>query len=183
MASAVKNLDAEVAAVEKSERLLDSFEQLPVAIDELSRTAKSLGKEPAVAALADSASENAIAALKGRDLDAAQRARASLENLVTEVGREYAILIVSRPGEKTGVWRYPERNRQARNFYIVVEAVTPNGERLERAIISEEDGKTYRVKRWAMRVDEATYNAVAADKADDGIVQNKRFGDKAPRLH
>ena len=177
-ASALDNLGTEVAAVEKSERLLESFRQLPVSIKELAQTAKSMAKEPAVAALADTTSENAIAALKSQDLNSAKQAHASLENLIAEVSREYDILVVSRPGEKTGVWRYPEKNRQARNFYIVVEAVTSAGERLQRAILSEEDGKTYRVKRWAMRVDEATYNAIAADKADDGIVQNKRFGKK-----
>ena len=45
-------------------------------------------------------------------------------------------------------------------------------------IKSEEDGKTARVKEWGLRVDEATYNGVAADKRDDGIIQMDVVGSK-----
>jgi hypothetical protein len=45
-------------------------------------------------------------------------------------------------------------------------------------ITSEEDGKTRTVAKWGLRVDRQLYNAVAADKADDGIIQKRKVGEK-----
>jgi hypothetical protein len=86
--------------------------------------------------------------------------------------------IVTRPDELSGVWRVPERNPQARNVYIIVKAVTPDGTVLGLPITNQEDGKTYTVSKWGMRVDEPLFRQIAADKQDDGIIQNFRFGIK-----
>ena len=85
---------------------------------------------------------------------------------------------MSRPDELSGVWRVPQRNPQARNFYIIVEAVTPDGTVLELPVTNEEDGKTYMVNKWGLRVDEQLFRQIAADKQDDGIIQHRRFGIK-----
>ena len=45
-------------------------------------------------------------------------------------------------------------------------------------ITSEEDGTTRNVSQWGLRVDAAPFDAVRRDKADDGIIQNNRFGVK-----
>lgn len=176
---ALAQLRTRVDKVESNVKLLKAYASLPHEITELTSAVINIGKEPAVTMAANAAAENAIAALKARDIAGAVAAKASLENLLNEVKSDYKILLVSQPGEKTGVWRYPEQNNKARNYYLIVEAVTADGSRLTRAIVSEEDGKTYHVSRWGMRVDERTYNAVAADKQDDGIVQNRTFGIKA----
>jgi hypothetical protein len=91
---------------------------------------------------------------------------------------EYELRVVSRPGEQSGVWREPQVNRAARNYYLVVEAIAPSGEPLRLPITSEEDGRTRGVRAWGLRVDEATYNRVAADKRDDGIIQDNVVGRK-----
>ncbi|HSC16803.1 MAG TPA: DUF6384 family protein, partial [Gammaproteobacteria bacterium] len=64
------------------------------------------------------------------------------------------------------------------NYYIVVEAIAPNGATLALPITSEEDRRTRRVDKWGLRVDEATYERVRADKQDDGIIQNDLVGRK-----
>ncbi len=64
------------------------------------------------------------------------------------------------------------------NYYLVVEAVTPQGKRLTVPITSEENGKTYTVQQWGLRVDESLYDKIRQDKLDDGIIQNNRFGMK-----
>jgi hypothetical protein len=46
-------------------------------------------------------------------------------------------------------------------------------------VTNEEDGKVRRVSKWGLRVDEETFNQVAADKKDDGIIQRNRFGVKS----
>jgi hypothetical protein len=45
-------------------------------------------------------------------------------------------------------------------------------------VTSEEDGRTSTVAKWAVRVPQETYDAVAADKRDDGIVQDDVLAEK-----
>ena len=58
------------------------------------------------------------------------------------------------------------------------QAIAPSGEPLRLPITSEEDGRTRGVRAWGLRVDEPTFNRVAADKRDDGIIQNNVVGRK-----
>jgi hypothetical protein len=62
------------------------------------------------------------------------------------------------------------------NYYVIVEAVTPQGKRLTVPITSEENGRVYNVQQWGLRVDESLYDKIRQDKLDDGIIQNNRFG-------
>ena len=117
-------------------------------------------------------------ALDSGDIDAARAAIDQLENLETLLQQEFVIQIVNRPGERTGVWRVPDVNQKARNLYIVVEAVTPAGSRIELPISNEETGQTELVDKWGLRVEQPTFEAVRRDKKDDGIIDNDRFGYK-----
>ena len=92
--------------------------------------------------------------------------------------QEYHLRIVSREGVQSGVWRVPENNANARNYYVIVYAVTSDGKRLELTITSEEDGKTHTVKQWGLRVQESVFEQIKRDKMDDGIINNNVFGIK-----
>jgi hypothetical protein len=108
-------------------------------------------------------------------------ARAAVDELQTlgaRLATQYELRIVSRPGEPSGVWRVPDENRGARNYYLIVEAIGSNGQTLRLPITSEEDGRTRSVRAWGLRVDEATFERVAADKRDDGIIQSAVVGAK-----
>ena len=118
------------------------------------------------------------AALQEGKPAAAERAISELQVLRAQLEQTYELRIVSRPNERSGVWRVPQRNPQARNFYIIVEAVTPDGKVLEVPVTNEEDGKTSLVNKWGLRVDEQLFQQIAADKQDDGIIQKRRFGIK-----
>jgi hypothetical protein len=59
---------------------------------------------------------------------------------------------------------------------LIVEPVAPDGSKLSLPIRNEETGATEVVSKFGVRVPEATFEAVAQDKRDDGIVQNNRFG-------
>ncbi len=122
--------------------------------------------------------ESGMAALRAGDLDGATAAAASLKAMREALEREYEIRVVSRPKEYSGVWRVPEANPKARNYYIVVEAVDSDGKPLSLPITSEEDGRTRQVDKWALRVDLHVFQRVSADKQDDGIIQNRRVGVK-----
>ena len=53
-----------------------------------------------------------------------------------------------------------------------------SSEALALPIVNEENGKTETVKKWGVRVPEATFEAIRADKSDDGIVENNVLGEK-----
>ena len=86
-------------------------------------------------------------------------------------------LVVVQSGQ-SGVYRIPDVNTQARNYYLIVEAVAPDGRKLSLPVRNEETGETKVVSRWGMRVPEDTYAAIRNDKEDDGIVQNRILGNK-----
>ena len=103
-----------------------------------------------------------------------------LEALLRELELAYELRIVSRPNEYSGVWRVPDVNTDARNYYLIVEAVDAGGKVLRRSVRNEEDGRLYEVRKWGIRVDETTFDAVAADKRDDGIIEDYVLGAKVP---
>ena len=101
------------------------------------------------------------------------------ELVLARVLSQYELHIVSRPGELSGLPpRISDANPSVQNLYLLVEAVAPNGAKLTLPIKSEETQRTKRVDQWGLRVDEATYNRVRADKQDDGIIQNDLVGRK-----
>ena len=121
---------------------------------------------------------DALAALGRGDVAAAQNGYALLQQLYDRLVQEYQLRIVSREGVRSGVWRVAQNNPNARNYYVVVEAVTADGKRLELPITSEEDGKTHTVKQWGLRVQESVFEQIKRDKMDDGIINNNVFGIK-----
>ena len=112
------------------------------------------------------------------DIEGMQQALGALDELERRLDQNYTLQIVSRPGERTGVWRIPDINTSARNYYIIVEAIDDSGDVQQVAITNEESGKIETVSRWGVRVDESTFQTIAADKQDDGIIQNNVFGRK-----
>lgn len=113
-----------------------------------------------------------------RDLGGAGAAVGQLRGLEARLEQQYELRIVSRPGEWSYLWRHPNDNVSSHHYYLLVEAIAPTGAPLTLPIRSEEDGTTKRVTEWGLRVDEATYNKVKADKDDDGIVEQSVVGEK-----
>ncbi|MBX9588982.1 MAG: hypothetical protein K2X43_06745 [Hyphomonadaceae bacterium] len=163
-------------AVERTR--LEITETLPKALrqahaDVLAIASDDAAKQKANALLADG--ERLI---RGGDRAGASKVNGELAALREEVAREYTLTIVSRPGESTGVWRRPPGKSAARNYYVIVEAVAPDGRRLSLPIRNEETGATETVTKFGVRVPQAVFDAVAQDKREDGIVQRNRFGIK-----
>ena len=117
-------------------------------------------------------------AVARKDAAGGRKAISDLEALRTSLVQEYTLRIVSRPGEQTAVWRIPQRNNNARNYYVIVEAVDSNGRALSLPVLSEEDGKTSVVTKFGVRINQDTFESIARDKREDGIVQRNRLGDK-----
>jgi uncharacterized protein DUF6384/caspase domain-containing protein len=117
-------------------------------------------------------------ATRNGDDAATSRLAAELRSLGDELTREYTFTIVSRPGEVTGVWRQPPGSSDRRNYYLVVEAIAPDGRKLSLPIRNEENGLTETVGIFGVRVSREVYEGVAQDRMDDGIVQRNQFGIK-----
>src|SRR6185436_16055817 len=141
--------------------------------DVMAVAADDAAKQKATALLADG--ERAI---RAGDKAAMTKIGAELSALRDELTREYTLTIVSRVGESTGVWRRPPAGSQARNYYLIVEPVAADGRKLSIPVRNEETGAVETVSKFGVRVPEATFEAVAKDKRDDGIVQKNQFGVK-----
>lgn len=138
----------------------------------------AVSKEPAATQQARDLAAAVDVALAADDAPAAREKLSALTDLRKRLEQSYTLRILSRPGEQSGVWRVPRTNPNARNYYILVEAIDAAGRPVELVVHSEEDNKTARASVFGMRVDEQTFNRIRADKQDDGIIENNRFGEK-----
>jgi hypothetical protein len=169
------------AAQEKAQaerNRIELAERLPAALEQGHEDFLREAQVPAARERADRLLADGKVAIERQDADAARQAINDLEVLRADLRREYVLRIVSRPSEPTGVWRVPQRNPAGRNYYLIVEPVTPEGRVLSLPVTSEEDGQTVTTPKWGVRVSEATAMQVQRDKNDDGIVQRNRLGEK-----
>ncbi|MBL8658774.1 MAG: hypothetical protein JNM75_03345 [Rhodospirillales bacterium] len=140
----------------------------------------AVSEEPAATQEARDLAAAVDVALAADDAPAAREKLSALTDLRKRLEQSYTLRILSRPGEQSGVWRVPRSNPNARNYYILVEAIDAAGRPVELVVHSEEDNKTERANVFGMRVDEQTFDRIRADKQDDGIIENNRFGEKQP---
>ena len=165
------------AAVAANEDLRD-FLRLPDMLAAAGEGALAAAAVPEAAILARASHAEGIAALKAGDVVRANGALQRLQNLREQLEEAYLLRIVSRPGERSGVWRVPDSDSGARNYYIIVEAIGADGRPVAVPVTSEEDGTTSTVSQWGLRVDERSFDRIRADKEDDGIIQDDQFGAK-----
>ena len=151
-------LAQEQARVEVTEVLPKQLRQAHA--DVLAVAADDAAKQKAAALLADG--ERAIRAGDKAAMIKPQRGTAALRD---ELTREYTLTIVSRTGESTGVWRRPPHGNQARNYYLIVEPLTPDGRKLSLPIRNEETGAVETVSKFGVRVPEATLRGRGAGQA------------------
>lgn len=121
--------------------------------------------------------EGQAAARAGAAADARARL-AEMQALRGDLQQEYQVRIVSRPGEQSGIWRVPNANTRARNYYLVVESIDAQGRPVPVSITSEEDGRTARTAKWGLRVPEAEFERIRRDKQEDGVIDRPVIGRK-----
>jgi hypothetical protein len=168
--------DAARAQAERERRQVS--ELLPRALEQGHREVLDEAKVPEARQRADRILGDGRGALARNDAAGARAAIADLESLRSLLRQEYALRIVSRPREPSAVWRVPGRNPNARNYYLIVEAVAPDGRLVSVPVTSEEDGRTDTVSRFGVRVGEEVFDQVRRDKNQDGIVQRNLVGEK-----
>lgn len=152
--------------------------QLPNTIEQLYTTGLGLAETIEATREVESLYRTAVTAHASNDIAGAKEAAGALESTNTVLRQSYTLRIVNETNADTGVWRIPNVNQQARNYYLIVEALDDKGRAIKVPVLNEETGKVENVSRWGMRVSAGTWNQVAADKQDDGIIQNNEFGIK-----
>jgi hypothetical protein len=169
---------AEQARAQAERERRELTELLPRALEQGHREVLDEARVNEARERADRLLADGRAALSRNDAAAARQAVLDLEALRNALHQEYVLRIVSRPREPTGVWRIPARNPNARNYYLIVDALAPDGHLVSVPVTSEEDGRTDTVSRWGVRVSQEVFEQVGRDKNDDGIVQRNILGEK-----
>ena len=157
---------------------IEVTETLPKQLRQVYADVVAVAADEAARQQASALQTEAERAIRAGDRAGMLKINAELAGLREEVMRQYTLTIVSRAGESTGVWRRPPHGSQARNYYLIVEAITSQGEKLSLPIRNEETGTVETVSKFGVRVPQDTFETVARDKRDDGIVQKNRFGEK-----
>ncbi len=152
--------------------------ELPQQIERSLSRIEKMAKNPDLAAEAHQNAQIARLAVDNGDYDQAEDVVASMASAADAIAQEYTVRIISRPNQSSGVWRVPPNNPNGRNYYLIVEALDKNNKVLELDILNQENNKRMRTKQWGLRVNEQTFNQIAADKQDDGIIQNNQVGKK-----
>ncbi len=152
--------------------------QMPAQIQNSFKEIASVSKDNTATRQAKSLHQAAQMAMNNGRYDEAEKIHAILQSMLLQLKSSYQIRVVSRQNERSGAWRIPDINTKARNYYLIVEAIEKDGDILKIPVTSEETGKTSSMSSWGLRVDERTFNSVAADKRDDGIIQKNVVGVK-----
>ena len=164
-----RELAQESARIELAETIPAELDRLLSEVTNVARADEATTRAKALVA------GGQAAALDG-DGERARAAAARLSDLLETLRQTYELRVVSRPGEPSGIWRVPDDNANASNYYLIVEAIDESGNPLPVTIVSEEDQTARRVEKWGLRVEESVFNRFRADKQDDGIIQESLVG-------
>ena len=151
---------------------------LPEKIETSLSQIQSLSSNASVYESALEQADSARRAIENDDYQQAQRLTEDLESISKRLDAQYTIRVVSRIDENSGVWRVPPDNPDARNFYLIVEALDSRNQVVNVDVLNQENNKRESVEVWGVRVSEQTFYQIAEDKRDDGIIQNNQVGQK-----
>ena len=119
-----------------------------------------------------------MTAVQAKDIEDARTNKENLQNIADTLQQNYTLRIVSGLNATSGVWRIPDNNPNARNYYIIVEPVSPTGKILSLDVVNEENNKRVNTSKFGVRVSPETFKNITQDKRDDGIIQNNIIGQK-----
>lgn len=157
---------------------LELAEELPMRMDALYQSIYEESKVQAAIARARTQLDRGKRAAENGNRDGALLAIDRLDEMLKTIRADFTLKVVNREGVESGFWTFPDINTDATNYYIVVEALDPEGNTLTLPILNEENGETEDVTHWGVRVPEGIYRSVEADKRDDGIIQRNIVGRK-----
>lgn len=147
----------------------EKFVNLAPAAPGILAAIRDVAKEPSVVEQAVELHQDAERYLAEGDLSGLERSVGEMRRLENFLRQEVSISIAG------GVWRYQNDNPNVRNYYLRVVSKTSDGRDFQYQITNEETGRVETVSEWAERVPKETYDRVAADKTDNGIIDDDVF--------
>jgi len=153
-------------------------EMLPIALNNYYSKIMQESKDSKATKMAKDLNDMAKRALGADEIDTAKEKIDVLRRLLERINERYTVQIVQELGKHSGIWRVPPNNPYGKNYYLLVEGVNASNEKISVLVNNEENDRQEKEVRWGIRVDEETFNQVAQDKADDGIIQNRIVGVK-----
>ncbi len=176
------DVEAARAAADRLQGVLDRVREvstvLPARLDRVRAAIAGETSDAAVLAEVDRQLGVARAGLATADAATARASAEALERLLADLRQVYTLRIVQGQNRQSGVWRIPDLNPDARNYYLIVEAIGGDGKPVALPITNEETKTTAVVTSWGVRVPERIFNQVRADKTDNGIVDDDIVGEK-----
>ena len=151
---------------------------LPTAFEALHARIQALTNDRTIKQRAAQLRADGFAYIQSKDVKNARAKRDALDAMAKTLALEYDLRIVNRSDQRSGVWRIPDNNPQARNYYIIVEPVTPDGAVLSVDVMNEENNRQVKTSKFGVRVPKNIFEQVAQDKRDDGIIQKNIIGTK-----
>lgn len=155
-----------------------SWRELPAEITRLSTEGQALAVDTAVDVRIARLADSAMTAYRQNDQVTAKGNVAELKKLDARLAAEYDVRVVNRGDESSGVLRYHD-DANGRSYYLIVEAITSGGKALKLPITSEETQTTTTVEKWGQRVPKETFDKIAAEKADNHIIESAVIGHKS----
>jgi hypothetical protein len=136
--------------------------------------------DPEALAQTDQLAQQAEAHARHNNLNRLRQVQGELAALETRLAQAYTVRIVSRPGQKSGIDRYftDADGKRVSGYYLIVEAIGPDGAAQVRPIRNIETGRTEPATAWGERVPKEVYDRIGADKKKDGIVDEDIFAVK-----
>ena len=122
--------------------------------------------------------QDGLIAIQNQDIDAARAKRDKIKTMAEKLSQEYNVRVVSGRNATSGVWRIPDGNPNARNYYLIVEGVSARGQVIPLDIMNEENNRQEKVTQFGIRVPQQVFEQVLRDKQDDGIIQKNIIGQK-----
>jgi hypothetical protein len=165
-------------AAQAEQARIELSEVLPGQMDALYQTVYDETKVQQAVTEADALRSKGKAFAAEGNRAGALQAIADLTALRDRLRTEYTLKIFTKEGERSAFWRVPDSNPDATNYYLIVQAIGPDGKALALPITNEETGKIETVDTWGARVPENTYRLVENDKRDDGIIERTTLGIK-----
>lgn len=154
-------------------------QEFPDRIEKAFTAAQTAAATDELRARADDLRSVAMSAVSSGIVGKAEQETEALERFSTALGQVYTVRVVFKDGRDTGIIRDNDRStNNIRNYYIIVEAVSPSGEIVDVRVSSEELNETRLTRSWGVRVSKRDFDRIINDKLDDFIVQNADVGRK-----
>lgn len=157
---------------------LEITERLPKALEAAGKAALGEAQVDAARQRAAALTNAGKLALERGNVEEARGAVAALDQLIAQLRLEFTLRIASRPEEQTGFVRENNAAPGGRGYYVVVNAIDLNERPINLRVRNEETGNTDTVSRFAVRVPQAIFQSIRADKQANGILQRARLAEK-----